>query len=143
MKLAIRVAVVLFILSSSLQVFAQADPNYDQRMLYSRKYYKFKNMKTTGIVMTVGGVLLAVAAANKINHSGTVTYTQGQNSSPSDPALAGEVMFLFAEALIGAGVPLTIVGSITTKKYGRLMENIRLGGRATPRGFGVGLTYRF
>jgi hypothetical protein len=143
MKLVIRVAVVLFIVSCSLQASAQADANYDERILYTSKYYKYKNMKVTGLVMTIGGGILGIVGINKLSHAPTTLNSQGQTVATGDQAASGAAMFLLSIPLVGAGVPLSIVGNVKSRKYRKLMESVGLGASVTPRGSGIGITYKF
>jgi hypothetical protein len=142
MKSVIRVATVLLILSWSLQALAQADPNYDERMIYAAKYYKYKKMKATGLVLAIGGGVLGIVGISKLSNAPTTTTSTGQVVATGDQATTGALMFLASIPMVGAGIPLSIVGHVKSKKYGALMDKLSMGGRVTPRSVGVSLTYR-
>lgn len=142
-----RVLTVLFILSLSIQASAQQAPNQyqnlDDKMFYTSKYYKFKKMKTVGLIMTLGGGLLGVVGFSKMANAPTTTSYNGQVTYTTSDGNQGAAMFLVSVPLVGAGLPLAIVGNAKSKKYGRLMESASISPSLAPGRRGLTLTYKF
>lgn len=144
MTLIVRIATVMLILSWSLQASAQADPDFAQKALYSSKYYKYKNMKTVGMVLTGTGLVLGIVGISKMSNAPqTYNPSTGQTVATGPDAETGAWMFLLSVPMVGAGVPLAIVGSVKSKKYNALLEKTLINGRVTPQGAGLSLTYKF
>ena len=144
MTLIIRVATVILILSWSLQAAAQTDPGFDKKALYSAKYYKYKNMKTAGLIMTAGGAILGVVGLSKIASAPTTVNSQGQVVATGSDAQTGALMFLAAVPLVGVGIPFAIVGNAKSKKYNMLLEKSFVSGNfSKSRGAGFTITYKF
>ena len=114
--------------------------------LYFEKAEKFRKMKTTGQVLTIGGSILAAAGMVTLLSSSTTTTTDsyGQTDTSVDGnIIAGILMYLSGSACAGAGVPLWIVGGINEGRYNRKLETVTLRLKMDPQATGLALRYRF
>ena len=114
-----------------------------QKDLYLRKAEKYSNMKTGGIVMTIGGAALTVLGISTMANSGYNLYDP--NSSSSEQAgkwLAGYFETLGGIALTGGGIPLWIIGASKSKKYRNMYNNVSLNLKPDASHM-LNLTYKF
>jgi hypothetical protein len=99
---------------------------------------KAQKMKTGGAVLVVLGSILVI--------SGGVTIANNfdlWSDENDDKAKTGAILFAFGAASLGAGIPLTIVGSHKQRKYRNQLDAISVRANFSPQHRGVGLTYRF
>jgi hypothetical protein len=139
-----KILVFLALLTCSVaQLYAQIDP---QKSFYLTKSEKYRKMKTTGTVLSVGGTILAVVGivtlSNYTEEVVTNQYGQSQTVTHGN-ATAGALAYLAGVASIGAGVPLWIVGGISEAKYNRKLEGLTVRLKVNPRSAGIGICYRF
>jgi len=116
------------------------------KLFYANKVEKYKRMKTTGTLLLVGGGILAVAGIatlSTIDNSGYNSSSSSSQNSQDSKAASAMLMILGAEAFIGAGIPLTIIGSKQSKKWQRKLDAISFNFKLTPQQQGLALTYKF
>jgi hypothetical protein len=120
--------------------YCQIDP---ERSLYITKAEKYRKMKTTGTVLTVGGAILTIAGIVTLSNVETTTNMNGQVQTVSGNPGAGVLEFLLGIGAVGAGVPLWIVGAHAEAKYNRNLEKLSVRLNVNPKNTGLKLTYRF
>jgi uncharacterized membrane protein len=131
-RLIITVCLSLLIISRSL---AQGDPNESLRQ---QKLIKYKNMKEGGMALCViGGILAVVGGAIEMSQQFDFSYEEKKHNN------IGTVLFCSGVVMVGAGIPLTVVGHRKYKYYKRNPDVISLGIKAHPQSTGFSLTYRF
>lgn len=127
---------ILFTLSF---LAGQAQQDIDQYM----KYSKGDRMRKTGIGLTIGGGVLTVIGISMLSSanftSTTNQYGQQQYSSNDPNAQSGALCLLGGIGMLGAGVPLWIVGAHKVKKYKPTGLSLNL--NPAPRGLGVSLRF--
>lgn len=132
-----------FFTFTALQSVAQQD---QEKLLYLKKVEKFRKMKNTGAVLTVGGGILFVVGIATLLNSSTTTTSNGYGSSytttQGNPE-AGLAAYLFGSAGLGAGIPLWIIGKNNHRKYTRKLESVSAGAQLNLQAPGFKLTYRF
>ena len=121
-------------------LYSQIDP---QRSLYISKAEKYRKMKTTGAVLTVGGTILAIVGISTLSNVETTTTSTGQVQTLKGDPVAGVLELLVGTGAVGAGVPLWIVGAHAESKYNRKLETLSARVYVNPHATGVKLTYRF
>lgn len=133
---------IAFLFCIGSPCFSQIEGN---RILYEQKVKKYNKMKKTGTALAVsGGILTVVGFVTLLNssvttvHSGSYseTYTTGH------PVLGG-VSFLLGIGGLGAGIPLSIVGAKSERKYQQKLDNLSVGFNANPKAPRIALSYRF
>lgn len=131
-----------FLLFSVAQCYAQLNQD---KLFYLEKTEKYRRMKRTGSVLTIGGgVLMVVGLVTMVNSSSTTTstgYGQSYTSTGGNPAL-GAVGYVLGSAGLGAGIPLWIIGGNNERKYRRLMESASVGIKVDPYSKGLSITWR-
>jgi hypothetical protein len=140
MKTSILLCCLIF---TAVKTFAQYDP---EKMLYIKKAEKYRKMKNTGTLLTVGGVILTVVGVSTLINSTTTTTVNGsgQNQTTSSGnAVGGAIAYVLGVACVGSGVPLWIVGAHAQKKYLRKLEAVTIGVNLNERNKGLTLRYRF
>lgn len=120
-------------------VYSQIDP---QRSLYITKAEKYRKMKTTGTVLTVGGTILTIIGIATLANVETTTNSYGQIHTTGDP-VAGTLEFLGGLSAMGAGIPLWIVGAHAEAKYNRKLEMLSVKASVNRNGTEIKFTYRF
>lgn len=137
MKIAKGYCIVLLVL---LPVLSHAQYDLDKAFYY-HKVEKYKKMRNAGILLTVGGTILAVIGIDKMSH--TVTSYSYYGSSQSTSSTEGETEYAIGAIAIGAGVPLWIVGGHAKKKYQRKLEGITVRLNRWQGATGMKVTYTF
>jgi len=120
-------------------LYSQIDP---QRSLYIAKAEKYRKMKTTGAVLTVGGTILTIVGISTLSKVESTTNAYGQIQTTGNP-VAGVLELLAGMGGVGAGVPLWIVGAHAETKYNRKLEMLSVKLNVSPNSTAVKLTYRF
>jgi hypothetical protein len=136
-------AFVLF--TFSLSSVAQIN---SEKARYLIKVDKYTRMKSTGIVMIVAGTVATVVGISNMSSAKYTTSTNPYTGAPqrttSDPsAVTGALLFLGGTGLLGAGIPLTIIGSKKSKQYQRKVDALSLHINVNPQQQGVALSYKF
>jgi hypothetical protein len=135
--------VLIILLSFCRQACAQAA---DERYEYHQKLEKYSRMKKTGQTFVVLGSVLSVAGFVIMANSTTTTtysgYGSPQTTTSGNPG-AGIAAYLAGSALVGAGVPLWIVGGVQKGKYERKLDALSVGATVSPQGAGLTLRFRF
>jgi hypothetical protein len=131
-----RVLFILLLISFSIGAIGQAD-----KLLYAKKVEKYRKMRNVGVVMLVSGVVAAGVGISKISNS---TSTQVNGVYTYDPqTTVGAVLFIGGGCLAGAGVPLSIVGAVKTRKYQEKLNAVSLSVNVAPHCQQYGLTLRY
>ena len=117
----------------------QAQQDIEQYM----KYSKGERMRKSGIGLTIGGGVLTVIGISLLSSanitSTTNQYGQQQYSSNDPNAQSGALCLLGGIGMLGAGIPLWIVGAHKAKKYKPTGLSLNL--NTAPRGLGVSLRF--
>ncbi|NLD91771.1 MAG: hypothetical protein GX639_03790 [Fibrobacter sp.] len=110
-----------------------------------QKVQKFKNMRTTGLVMLGSGGVLLVSGIAYISSADWESYsTYGRSGFTTDDPAGGAGIIMTA-----VGVPLTVAGivlaSIGSKKYKEYTSRLRMFSGYNPHNneFRAGISYRF
>jgi uncharacterized membrane protein len=136
MKITAILILTLFSLSSLAQV-------NNEKVVYQLKIDKYKRMKSAGIVMIVAGSLATVIGVSNIS-SATYTINQyGQRTTNDPSAITGVLLVLGGAGLLGAGIPLTIIGSKQSKKYQRKFDALTIHLNLNPQQQGLAFSYNF
>jgi hypothetical protein len=131
----------LILLAFSFKTFAQDN---NDKLFVQQQLAKYKRIKTTGTVLTIaGGVLAIVGIANLSSAEYHYDPYTGQRTTTDPKATSGALMFLGGTGLLGAGIPLTIVGSVKSKKLQRKLDGLTFNFKMTPQQRGLTLAYRF
>ncbi|HTH57426.1 MAG TPA: hypothetical protein VL728_15355 [Cyclobacteriaceae bacterium] len=107
------------------------------------RYNKGERWRRSGIGLTIGGGVLTVVGISLLSSATTTTNAYGQTQyAANDPnAQSGVLCLLGGMGMLGAGIPLWIVGSHKVKKYRPTGLSLNL--NAAPQGRGLGLGLRF
>ena len=136
--------VIAFLFAVASQSFAQLSP---EKALYIQKADKYRRMKGGGVALTVVGGILAIVGIGTLANSSYETYYNGNTGQTTTTTHgnpeAGAVAFLLGAAGLGAGIPLTIVGTHNQRKYERRIENLSVKLNLNPQRTGLRLIYRF
>lgn len=130
---------VLFMVSF---LAGQAQQDIDQYL----KYSKGERMRKNGIGLTIGGGVLTVVGISLLSSANFTTTTNGYGQSQystNDPnATSGALCLLGGMGMLGAGIPLWIVGAHKVKKYkpAGLSLNLNVAPQGRP-GLGLGLRF--
>lgn len=136
--------VFIFLVIASLFVSAPCKAQSD-RAYYEAKLYKFKGMRTTGMVFAASGIGLAVIGVAK---AATLTFeeqydpmTRQTTYVADDPKknMTSLGCIVMGIPLAAAGTVFTIVGHARAQSYNRRLKNISV----VPTGNGLYLSYRF
>ena len=131
---------ILFILIAfAFTCAAQID---HEKALYIEKAEKYRRMKSTGQILTVGGSVMMVAGIVMLSNLETTTNSYGQTTTTGNVG-GGIAMYLLGGCAVGAGVPLWIVGGINKGRYERKLQSVSVSLKVSPRNNGVGIRYRF
>ncbi|HCW06768.1 MAG TPA: hypothetical protein DGG95_05320 [Cytophagales bacterium] len=122
-------------------LFSVSQLNAQQDQL---KYEKYRRMKGTGTALTVlGGIatIVGVSMMTSVEYTTTTNQYGQQQTTPNDSgtAVGGALLFLGGTGMLGAGIPLMIVGSKKAKKYKVYSSSLNLD-LAPMR---AGLSFRF
>jgi hypothetical protein len=127
---------ILFMLSF---LAGQAQQDIEQYM----KYSKGERLRKSGIGLTIGGGVLTVVGISLLSSANISTttnqYGQSQYSSNDPNAQSGALCLLGGMGMLGAGIPLWIVGAHKMKKYRPTGLSLNL--NVAPRGLGIGLRF--
>ena len=124
---------------------AFAQPNMTQnsqslKLDYVGKIEKYRKMRGAGAALTVVGSILSVAGTvTAMNNMGDMFVDDGNDSALA----AGTVCALAGYGMLGAGIPLWIVGGVQHKKYSTKLQELSVKINATPRSQGLTLSFRF
>lgn len=135
----------LFFASLMLSTIVCQAQQYNTEMLKA-KVLRFSKMRNTGFVMigtgtlfTIGGVvLISNTDWNKTTNGGNVNY---QTNDPN--GLGGILLTVVGVGLGGAGTALAIIGTNRSRKYSKLLYNVRIVPLIKSDQSGIMLTYRF
>ena len=137
-------AVLLSMILGLISHLALAQQNTPQnseslKFDYVGKIEKYRKMRGAGAALTVIGSILSVA--------GTVTAMNNMDlftDDNNDSALAaGTVCALAGYGMLGAGIPLWIVGGVQHKKYSTKLQGLSVKIHANPQSQGLTLSFRF
>lgn len=137
-----KFAIVSFVfVCFSLQVSAQYDPD---KMFYLQKVEKYRRMKNTGTVLTIGGSILTVAGIVTLLNSSIVETSNGYQTyttTEGNPGL-GVAMWLVGIGGLGSGIPLWAVGTHNYRKYSQKLEGVSIRLNMSRQQTGLTLAYR-
>jgi hypothetical protein len=131
--------VLLVLVCFAFHTAAQID---EEKALYLHKAEKYRRMKSTGQILTIGGTVMMVAGIVTLSNVETTTTGYGQTTTTGNVG-GGIAMYLLGGCAVGAGVPLWIVGGINKGKYERKLQSVSVSLKVTPRSNGIGIRYRF
>jgi hypothetical protein len=135
----------LFILLAVLSVNCYAQYDSD-KLFYVKKAEKYRRMKNTGAILTVGGTILAVVGISTLMNATTTTTYYGSGTpatTNTGNAAGGAVAYVLGAASMGAGIPLWIVGGHARRKYERKLEAITVRLDLNQQTNGLTLRYAF
>jgi hypothetical protein len=126
----------------SFATVAQVNP---EKVSYQIKIEKYKRMKTSGLLMIVAGSAMTVLGISKLikDPYTSSTYSNGSSSTTTinQNGVEGELLFLGGSGLLGAGIPLAIIGSKKSKQYQRRYDALTL--NLDPEQKGLTLSCKF
>ena len=126
-----KVVVIVLACLISMKGVAQLD---QQKMQYLKKIEKSRRVRNFGLVMVIAGATMGIVGATKIIN--TPSYQQ-----PSDKDV---ILWMAGAPLFSTGIPLSIVGHNTMKKYEKRLEgNLSFNFIVAPNQQGLALTYKF
>jgi len=137
--------VLLFMILGLIGHLALAQQNTPQnseslKFDYVGKIEKYRKMRGAGAALTVIGSILSVAGTvTAVNNMGDMFVDDGNDSALA----AGTVCALAGYGMLGAGIPMWIVGGVQHKKYSTKLQELSLKINATPQSQGITLSYRF
>lgn len=131
--------VFIILTAFSFTCAAQID---EEKALYIQKAEKYRRMKNTGQILSVGGTVMMVAGIVMLSNVETTTNGYGQTTTTGNVG-GGVALYLLGGCAVGAGVPLWIVGGVSQAKYERKLRTVLLTLNVSPRTNGVGIRYRF
>ncbi len=136
-----KIIAFLILMVFSFSSFAQVN---SEKVVYQLKIDKYKRMKTNGIVMIVAGTIATVVGVSNISSANYTTnpYT-GQRTTSDPSAVTGALLVLGGAGLLGAGIPLTIIGSKKSKQYQRKFDALSLHLNLNPQQQGLALSLKF
>lgn len=121
--------------------FGQGDPN---KSLQEQKLAKYKNMKNGGVLLiVVGGILVVAGGAIELSQFDDSMSTMFTGEPEKEYNNVGAVLGCTGAVMVGAGIPLTIVGTKKYRAYKRNPDVVSLGINTHPQSAGLRLTYRF
>ncbi len=139
-----RILFFFLLMVISLRSFAQINP---EKMAYPLKIEKYNRMKTAGLIMIVaGGAMTALGVSKMIKDPYTSsTYSNGSQSTTTinQNGVEGQLLFLGGAGLLGAGIPLFIIGSKKSKQYQRKFDALSLHLNLNPQQQALALSYKF
>jgi hypothetical protein len=134
-----KVALVLVLILVSLQSFSQA---VRDRAFYEQKIVRYNKLKNAGIALTIGGAVLTVVGVAVLANT---SFETDYNGEPTDTGnlYLGAYSLGFGMTAMGAGIPITIIGSNKKKQYQRNLKSLSFRLNAKPNNTGLVLTYKF
>jgi hypothetical protein len=121
---------------------AQQKQPQDSRSLkldYVGKIEKYRKMRGAGAALTVIGSILSVAGTVTAMNNMDFFIDDGDDSAYA----AGTICALAGYGMLGAGIPLWIVGGVQHKKYSTKLQELSIKINATPQSQGLALNFRF
>jgi hypothetical protein len=119
-----KLVLIAIFLAPILNVYSQMDSD---KALYIQKAQKYKKMKDTGTVLTVGGgILTIIGYITTFNSSITTTddgYGNVTTTTEGHP-VGGFLALMAGHAGLGAGIPLWIIGKNKERKYNQKLEGV-------------------
>ena len=103
------------------------------------KIEKYRKMRGAGAVLTVVGSILSIAGTAMALNNMDVLLDNGDGSAYA----AGTVCALAGYGMLGAGIPLWIVGGVQHKKYSTKLQELSVKITASGQTPGLTLRYRF
>ena len=136
--------IILALLVVSANLVAQQQ----SRELYQSKIATYTKMKRAGGILTgvgVGLTVVGISVLSNLDYYNTTNSYGQPTSKPSDPGKFawGVASVVGGIGMMGAGIPLSIIGSIKTKKYSKKLQNVSLKMNLVPNRHSVTLAYRF
>lgn len=130
---------VILVMAFSVPTFAQVE---EQRLFYARKADKFKRMKSIGSVLLVAGAVIGGVGLGKLENAPT-TYNPntGQTTYTTNEGALGALMFTGGLGMVGAGIPLTIIGTKKYRQYEEKLRSVTLNINPRPGQYQVALTF--
>ncbi len=119
--------------------YAQQKTEVVEKIDYLEKVEKYRKMRGTGATLTVIGSILAVVGTSTMVNNMDL-FTDEDNSSKY---VTGMFCALAGYGMLGAGVPLWIVGGVQHKKYSAKAQELSVKINATPQSQGLTLSFRF
>jgi hypothetical protein len=140
-----KILFVFVLVAFSFTSIAQLN---SEKVSYQLKIDKYKRMKSTGIVMIVAGTVATIVGVSNISSAKYTTstnpYTGASQRTTNDPsAVTGALLVLGGAGLLGAGIPLTIIGSKKSKQYQRKLDALAIHLNINYQQQGVALSYKF
>jgi hypothetical protein len=111
----------------------------DDKQLYDEKVKKFVRMKTAGMVLSIAGSVAMMLAVTQISNEDYSLYSS--TSDEEDYYIATTAVA--AASMLGAGVPLWIIGARKQRKYNQRLNNLSVGAKINSNQRGLALRYRF
>jgi hypothetical protein len=138
-----RKIVILCMVIGFINQLAFAQPGTQQnshslKLDYVAKVEKYRKMRGAGAALTVVGSILSIA--------GTVTAVNNMyifDESQNSAYVAGTVCALAGYGMLGAGIPLWIVGGVQHKKYSTKLQELSVKINSAGPAPGLTLRYRF
>jgi len=123
--------------------FAQQNTPQNSQSLkvdYTLKVEKYRKMRGAGAALTIIGSILSVAGTVKaMNSMDDLFMDNGDDSAYA----TGAVCALAGYGMLGAGIPLWIVGGVQRKKYSTKLQELSVKINAAPQSQGLTLSFRF
>lgn len=118
-------------------------PSYGQikndKQLYDEKVKKFTRMKTAGMVVSIAGSVAMMLAVAQISNEDYSLYSSTSDEEDYYIAATG----VAGVSMLGAGVPLWIIGARNQRKYNQKLNNLSVGINNNSNQRGLALRYRF
>ena len=132
---------VIIGLFGHLAVAQQNTPQNSQslKLDYVGKIEKYRKMRGAGAALTVIGSILSVAGTVTVMNNMDVMIDDSDDSAFA----AGTICALAGYGMLGAGIPLWIVGGVQHKKYSTKLQELSVNINATPQAQGLTLSFRF
>lgn len=121
-----KLVLIVILLVPFLNGYSQIDT---EKALYIQKAQKFKKMKDTGAVLTVGGGILTVVGFITAMNSSITTVDNGYGNvttTTQGHPVAGFLALTLGHAGLGAGIPLWIIGKNKERQYNQKLEGVSL-----------------
>lgn len=135
-------ALITFVALVTVGAQAQQNPQPNSQAMGNidtfEKVEKYRKMRGAGATLTVVGSVLAIVGMVNLVNSMDVW----EGSSESE-VTTGTVCTLAGYGMLGAGIPLWIVGGVQHKKYSTQAQQLSIKVSATPQAQGLTLSFRF
>jgi hypothetical protein len=134
---------LVFLFYISLMLFSPCKAQHD-RSFYEGKLYKYKGMRTTGLVLGISGVALlgtGIALLSSMEYDKQIDYYGNVSYTPKDvkPFISGIGCLIIGVPATATGVVFSIIGQCKVKKYSSKLKNLSI----APIGNRIYLSYRF